>query len=149
MKSNFYKSISTCFGLGYISPLPGTLTSFLTVIIIWTIQTYLSLEVTILFILFVILIGYISVEKNPDNKNDPKEIVIDEFIGQSLVLVLLPLTYQNYILGFVFFRFFDIYKPIPIKYFEKKYQNTFGVIFDDIIAAGYALLAIYIINIII
>ncbi len=149
MKSNFYKSISTCFGLGYISPLPGTLTSFLTVIIIWTIQTYLSLEVTILFILFVILIGYISVEKNPDNKNDPKEIVIDEFIGQSLVLVLLPLTYQNYILGFVFFRFFDIYKPIPIKYFEKKYQNAFGVIFDDIIAAGYALLAIYIINIII
>jgi len=149
VKSNFYKSISTCFGLGYISPLPGTLTSFLTVIIIWTIQTYLSLEVTILFILFVILIGYISVEKNPDNKNDPKEIVIDEFIGQSLVLVLLPLTYQNYILGFVFFRFFDIYKPIPIKYFEKKYQNAFGVIFDDIIAAGYALLAIYIINIII
>jgi len=149
VKSNFYKSISTCFGLGYISPLPGTLTSFLTVIIIWTIQTYLSLEVTILFILFVILIGYISVEKNPDNKNDPKEIVIDEFIGQSLVLVLLPLTYQNYILGFAFFRFFDIYKPIPIKYFEKKYQNAFGVIFDDIIAAGYALLAIYIINIII
>ena len=149
MKFNFYKSISTCFGLGYISPLPGTLTSFLTVIIIWTIQTHLSLEVTMLFILFVTLIGYISVEKNTDNKSDPKEIVIDEFIGQSLVLVLLPLTYQNYILGFVFFRFFDIYKPIPIKYFEKKYQNAFGVIFDDIIAAGYALLSIYIINIII
>ncbi len=149
MKFNFYKSISTCFGLGYISPLPGTLTSFLTVIIIWTIQTYLSLEVTMLFILFVTLIGYISVEKNTDNKNDPKEIVIDEFIGQSLVLVLLPLTYQNYILGFIFFRFFDIYKPMPINYFEEKYQNAFGVIFDDIIAAGYALLAIYIINIII
>ena len=149
MKFNLYKSISTCFGLGYISPLPGTLTSFLTVIIIWTIQTYLSLEVTMLFILFVTLIGYISVEKNTDNKNDPQEIVIDEFIGQSLVLVLLPLTYQNYILGFIFFRFFDIYKPMPINYFEEKYQNAFGVIFDDIIAAGYALLAIYIINIII
>ena len=149
MKFNFYKSISTCFGLGYISPLPGTLTSFLTVIIIWTIQTYLGLEVTMLFILFVTLIGYISVEKNTDNKKDPKEIVIDEFIGQSLVLVLLPLTYQNYILGFVFFRFFDIYKPMPINYFEKKYQNAFGVIFDDVIAAGYALLAIYVINIII
>ena len=149
MKFNFYKSISTCFGLGYISPLPGTLTSFLTVIIIWTIQTHFSFEVTILFILFATIIGYISVEKNTDNKNDPKEIVIDEFIGQSLVLIFLPLTYQNYILGFVFFRFFDIYKPIPIKYFEKKYQNAFGVIFDDVIAAGYALLAIYIINIII
>ena len=134
--------------MGYISPLPGTLTSFLTVIIIWTIQTHLSLEVTMLFILFATLIGYISVEKNPDKESDPKEIVIDEFIGQSLVLVFLPLTYQNYILGFIFFRFFDIYKPFPINYIEKKYQNAFGVIFDDIIAAGYALFAIYIINII-
>ena len=64
MKLNFYKSISTCFGLGYISPLPGTLTSFLTVIIIWTIQTHLSLEVTMLFILVATIIGYISVEKS-------------------------------------------------------------------------------------
>ena len=134
--------------MGYISPLPGTLTSFLTVIIIWTIQTHFSFEVTTLFILFATLIGYISVEKNPDKVSDPKEIVIDEFIGQSLVLVFLPLTYQNYILGFIFFRFFDIYKPFPINYIEKKYQNAFGVIFDDIIAAVYALLSIYIIMII-
>ena len=149
MKFNFYKSISTCFGLGYISPLPGTLTSFLTVIIIWTIQTHFSFEVTTLFILFASLIGYISVEKNPDKVSDPREIVIDEFIGQSIVLIFLPLTLQNYILGFIFFRIFDIYKPMPINYFEKKYPNAFGIIFDDIIAAGYALLAIYIINIII
>ena len=148
MKFNFYKSISTCFGLGYISPFPGTLTSFLTVIIIWTIQTHFSLEVTMLFILFATLIGYISVEKNPDKVSDPKEIVIDEFIGQSLVLVFLPLLWQIYILGFVLFRFFDIYKPFPINFIEKKYQNAFGVIFDDIIAAFYSLISIYLISII-
>ena len=148
MKFNFYKSISTCFGLGFVSPLPGTLTSFLTLVIIWTIQTYFGIKITILFILFITLIGYISVKKNPDNKSDPKEIVIDEFIGQSLVLVFLPLTYQNYILAFIFFRFFDIYKPMPINYFEKKYQNAFGVIFDDIIAAFYSLISIYLISII-
>ena len=149
MKSNFYKSISTCFGLGYISPFPGTLTSFLTVVIIWLIQKYFGFQITLTCIFFITLLGYIVIEKDANKKSDPKEIVIDEFIGQSLVLVLLPLTYQNYILGFVFFRFFDIYKPVPIKYFEKKYQNAFGVIFDDVIAAGYALLVIYIINIII
>ena len=148
MKFNFYKSISTCFGLGFVSPLPGTLTSFLTLVIIWTIQTYFGIKITILFILFITLIGYISVKKNPDNRSDPKEIVIDEFIGQSLVLVFLPLTYQNYILAFIFFRFFDIYKPMPINYFEKKYQNAFGVIFDDIIAAFYSLISIYLISII-
>ena len=148
MKFNFYKSISTCFGLGFVSPLPGTLTSFLTLVIIWTIQTYFGIKITILFILFITLIGYISVKKNPNNKSDPKEIVIDEFIGQSLILVFLPLTYQNYILAFIFFRFFDIYKPMPINYFEKKYQNAFGVIFDDIIAAFYSLISIYLISII-
>ena len=148
MKFNFYKSISTFFGLGFVSPLPGTLTSFLTLVIIWTIQTYFGIKITILFILFITLIGYISVKKNPNNKSDPKEIVIDEFIGQSLILVFLPLTYQNYILAFIFFRFFDIYKPMPINYFEKKYQNAFGVIFDDIIAAFYSLISIYLISII-
>ena len=146
MKSNFYKSISTCFGLGFISPLPGTLTSFLTLVIIWTIQTYFGIKITILFIIFITLIGYISVQKNPDKKSDPKEIVIDEFIGQSFVLVFLQLTYQNYILGFIFFRFFDIYKPVPINYIEKKYQNAFGIIFDDVIAAFYSLILIYLIN---
>ena len=146
MKFNLYKLIYTCFGLGHISPYPGTVASFFTIIIIWIIQTHFTLQITMLFILFVTLIGYISVEKNPDNKSDPKEIVVDEFIGQSLVLVFLPLTYQDYILGFILFRFFDIFKPMPINYFEKKYPNAFGVIFDDIIAAVYALLAIYIIN---
>ena len=149
MKINFHKSISTFFGLGYISPLPGTLVSFLTVIIIWFIQQFFGSQITLLCVLLIIIIGYISIDKNKDKKKDPKEIVIDEFIGQSLVLIFLPLTYQNYILGFIFFRLFDIYKPIPINFFEKKYQNAFGIIFDDIIAAGYALLAIYIINIII
>ena len=90
-----------------------------------------------------------SIENDANKKSDPKDIVIDEFKGQSIVLIFLPLTLQNYIMGFIFFRFFDIYKPMPINYFEKKYPNAFGIIFDDIIAAGYALLAIYIINIII
>ena len=149
MKEKLYKLISTFFGLGYISPFPGTLTSFLTVVIIWLTQEYFGFQISLVCIIFVTLIAYISIENDVNKKSDPKEIVIDEFIGQSIVLIFLPLTLQNYILGFVFFRIFDIYKPMPINYFEKKYQNAFGIIFDDIIAAGYALMAIYIINIII
>ena len=77
MKFNLYKLIYTCFGLGHISPYPGTVASFFTIIIIWIIQTHFTLQITMLFILFVTLIGYISVERNPDNKSDPKEIVVD------------------------------------------------------------------------
>ncbi len=149
MKEKLYKSVTTFFGLGYISPFPGTLTSFLTVVIIWLTQKHFGFQITLSCIIFVSLIAYISIENDVNKKSDPKEIVIDEFIGQSIVLIFLPLTLQNYILGFVFFRIFDIYKPMPINYFEKKYPNAIGIILDDIIAAGYALLAIYIINIII
>ncbi len=149
MKEKLYKLISTFFGLGYISPFPGTLTSFLTVVIIWLTQEYFGFQISLVCIIFVTLIAYISIENDVNKKSDPKEIVIDEFIGQSIVLIFLPLTFKYYILGFIFFRIFDIYKPMPINYFEKKYQNAFGIIFDDIIAAGYALMAIYIINIII
>jgi len=145
MKSNFYKSISTCFGLGYISPFPGTLTSFLTVVIIWLIQKYFGFQITLTCIFFITLLGYIVIEKDANKKSDPKEIVIDEFIGQSLVLVFLPLLWQIYILGFVLFRFFDIYKPFPINFIEKKFQNAFGIIFDDVIAAIYALLIYFVI----
>ena len=95
------------------------------------------------------MLGYIAIENDTNKKSDPKEIVIDEFIGQSLVLVFLPLIFKNYVLGFILFRFFDIYKPYPIKIIEKKFQNGFGIIFDDIIAAGYALIVINLINIII
>ena len=149
MKKNFYKSISTFFGLGYISPFPGTLTSFVTVVIIWLIQKHFNFETTLIFILLTTLLGYIAIENDTNKKSDPKEIVIDEFIGQSLVLVFLPLIFKNYILGFILFRFFDIYKPYPIMIIEKKFQNGFGIIFDDIIAAGYALIVINLINIII
>ena len=149
MKEKIYKSITTFFGLGYISPFPGTLASFLTIVIIWIIQKYFGFQVTLICVFFITVLGYIAIEKNINKKSDPKEIVIDEFIGQSLVLVFLPLTWQMYILGFVLFRFFDIYKPAPINFFENKYQNAFGVIFDDVIAACYALVVIYIINIII
>ena len=148
MKLNFYKSISTFFGLGYISPFPGTLTSFLTVVIIWLIQKYFGFQITLTCVFIITLLGYIAIERDANKKSDPKEIVIDEFIGQAVVLIFLPLTLKNYLLGFIFFRFFDIYKPIPINYLENKYKNAFGIIIDDIVAAFYALLVINTINII-
>ena len=143
----------TLFGIGKLKKIPGSYASLVTTIFLFILFHVFNFSpnIVLIFIILIFLISLYAINifiKNFDNK-DPKEIVIDEFIGQSIVLIFLPLTLQNYILGFVFFRIFDIYKPMPINYFEKKYPNAFGVIFDDIIAAGYALLAIYIINIII
>ena len=89
------------------------------------------------------------------NKNkDPKEVVIDEFIGQSIPIYLYEISHSSeknsqeiilfYLYIFILFRFFDIKKPFPINIFDKKFKNSFGVIFDDVIAGFYVVLTLII-----
>ena len=81
-----------------------------------------------------------------DNK-DPKEVVIDEFIGQSIPVCLYELAHnipeepdqvlKFYFIMFILFRIFDIAKPFPVSYYEKNFKNSFGVIMDDVCAGLY------------
>ena len=90
-----------------------------------------------------------------DNK-DPRQIVIDEVLGQAMPLILLVyLSSKNlinipieiyYLLSFILFRFFDIVKPFPVSYFDKQHKNFFGIIMDDIMAGLYTMLIIYLIS---
>ena len=87
---------------------------------------------------------------------DPKEIVIDEVLGQAIPLIFIVYLNQNnkilldlevyYFLSFIFFRFFDILKPFPVSYFDRKYKNFFGIIMDDLIAGLYSVIIIYLIS---
>ena len=87
-----------------------------------------------------------SFVKNSDNK-DPKEIVIDEFIGQSIPICLYELAHQEnsnkieivtfYFIMFILFRIFDITKPYPASYYDKNIKNGLGVIMDDVVAGLY------------
>jgi len=74
---------------------------------------------------------------------DPKEIVIDEFLGQSIPLLLCGKEIFLILLSFLIFRAFDILKPWPCNYFDQKHKNAFGVILDDVIAGFYTFLIIY------
>ena len=95
--------------------------------------------------------------KNNDNK-DPKEVVIDEVIGQAIPIYLYEIshganknleeTFLYYIYIFVLFRFFDIKKPFPINILDKRFKNSFGVIFDDVLAGIYVVLTLVIFMII-
>ena len=71
------------------------------------------------------------------NKKDPRTIVIDEALGQLLVLFRLNPTWFPLLIGFGLFRFFDIIKPFPIKKAEK-FPKGWGIMIDDILAAIYA-----------
>ena len=86
-------------------------------------------------------------------KHDPSLIVIDEVAGQSLSFVLLAdklvgnmQAWLVYLVGFAFFRLFDIWKPQPVRWADRKILNAWGVMLDDIFAGVYAAVCLYLIN---
>ena len=114
----------------------------------------LAVIVTILF--FIILFySYFAIASSLKNfkDSDPQEIVIDEFVGQSIPIILFEIFHgdtnysayealQIYFWFFLLFRVFDGLKPFPIDYVDKKFKNTFGILFDDILAGFYVVLCL-------
>ena len=148
----------TMFGLGKIPKIPGTLGSLATIIILYFFFHILNISSNIILVGLIIIFIYsfsavAAYIRNNDNK-DPKEIIIDEFIGQSIPIYLYEISHGTvknlqeavlfYLYIFILFRFFDIKKPFPINFFDKKFKNSFGVIMDDIVAGLYVVLALII-----
>ena len=148
----------TCFGIGSIRFAPGTITSFITTVFLYSLFHIVNLSNnTILMILFIVFIySFYAVSeyiKYNENK-DPKEVVIDEFIGQSIPIYLYEIAHGSskgsheavlfYLYIFILFRYFDIKKPFPVNFFDKKFKNSFGVIIDDVVAGLYVVLTLII-----
>mgnify|MGYP000031157609 CR=1 FL=1 len=149
----------TLFGIGKIGKIPGSLASLATTIFLFFLFHILNISPNIILI-SVIVIFFISLYavnifiKDLDNK-DPKEIVIDEFIGQSIPICLYEIAHESvketnqiltfYFIMFILFRVFDIAKPYPVSYYDKNFKNSFGVIMDDVAAGLYvvAILVLY------
>ena len=152
----------TCFGIGSLRYAPGTITSLVTTIFLFSLFHILNLSSNIiLFILFLIFIySFYAISKYiKDNENkDPKEVVVDEFIGQSIPIYLFEISHGTikdtqeavlfYLYIFILFRFFDIKKPFPVNFFDKKFKNSFGVVLDDVFAGLYVVLTLIIFMII-
>ena len=154
--------IVTCFGIGSIRFAPGTITSLITTVFLYSLFHIINLSNnTILIILLTIFIySFYAVSeyiKSNENK-DPKEVVIDEFIGQSIPIYLYEISHGTeknsqeavlfYLCIFALFRYFDIKKPFPVNFFDKKFKNSFGVIIDDVVAGLYVVLILIIFMII-
>jgi len=73
---------------------------------------------------------------------DHGAIVWDEIIAFAMVLAVTPVSVLWYGIAFAAFRFFDILKPWPIRQFDARLKNGFGVMFDDALAAFYAVVVI-------
>ena len=156
MIKNFNSLFVTMFGIGKIKFAPGTFGSLATAIILF--YLFHSLNISSHIILFGVIIIFIYSfyaismhTKNSENK-DPGEIVIDEFLGQSIPIYLYEISHGTtkesddaiiyYLLFFFLFRYFDIAKPFPVNFFDKNFKNSFGVIMDDICAGLYVVLTV-------
>ena len=152
----------TFFGIGTFRFAPGTISSLVTTIFLFSFFNIINFSYyTILtFLMFIFIYSFYAVAdyiKNNDNK-DPKEVVIDEVIGQAIPIYLYEIshganknleeTFLYYIYIFILFRFFDIKKPFPINILDKRFKNSFGVIFDDVLAGIYVVLTLVIFMII-
>ena len=156
-KINFY--FVTLFGIGKLKKIPGSYASLATTVFLFILFHILNFSPNIVLIgvIIVFLISLYAVNifiKDMDNK-DPKEVVIDEFIGQSIPICLYEIAHEGtketsevltfYFIMFILFRIFDIAKPYPVSYYDKNFNNSFGVIMDDVVAGLYvvAVLVLY------
>ena len=156
MIKTFDSLFVTMFGLGKIKLIPGTFGSLATVIILYFLFHILNISSSIILIGIIIIFIYsFPAIKNhtKDSKNkDPREIIIDEFIGQSIPIYLYEISHGTekspdeaiifYGICFILFRFFDIMKPFPVNFFDKNFKNSFGVIMDDVFAGLYVVLSL-------
>ena len=134
------------FGLGTgLSPkAPGTVGTLLGFPLYFLLAAALPWPAVLLALLLAFVVGVklCDMAGKAVGVADHGGIVWDEIVAMALVLCFTPSGLGWWIGGFVAFRFFDILKPWPIRYFDRHWKNGFGVMFDDLLAAGYAILAI-------
>lgn len=141
--------IALGFGSGLIKPAPGTwgtLMGLAVAIFLWQLTACQTLFIVLT------LVGFISgcyiCQKTSDDLgvHDDGRIVWDEMVAIFMIFAILPeYSWLYYLLTFVVFRFFDILKPYPIRFFDQKLTSGLGIMFDDILAALYSILTLYLI----
>ena len=139
-------------GLGNSKYAPGTVASFITCLIY---ILFFNLQINITFLILgtsiILIYSVYSIDeyKNSFSETDAKEIVIDEFIGQSIPVLTIYSFFEDDNVGififytfisFVLFRLFDVWKPYPINKIDKNIKNGFGVILDDLVAGIYSII---------
>ena len=154
MIKTFNSLFVTMFGLGKIKFMPGTIGSLATTIILYYLFHTLNISSNIILIglIIIFIYSFYAVSNHIENNEnkDPGEIIIDEFLGQSIPIYLYEISHGTtknageaivyYALFFILFRYFDIMKPFPVSFFDKNFKNSFGVIMDDMCAGLYVVL---------
>ncbi len=133
-------------GLGFLPGAPGTYAS-VACVIVWYVIPAPTIKEMLLSLVLLAILGVASADRAvmETGESDPSCVVIDEWVGQGLALIAVPHTILGGFLALVFFRFFDILKPPPIRWLEKSHGGV-GVMLDDVgagVMAGVLLHVVY------
>tara|TARA_B100000945_G_scaffold88127_1_gene68580 strand:+ start:409 stop:876 length:468 start_codon:yes stop_codon:yes gene_type:complete len=127
---------------------PATFASFISAIIFFFLSNTLLNELYFLLIIIVfIIVGIWSSDFTAtDNDKDPSKVVIDEWVGMWITLLFLPNSFAWFLVGFLVFRYLDIFKPFGIKKIER-IPGGLGIMMDDIVAGIFGCIILNLINV--
>ena len=132
-------------GVGFVGFAPGTFGSLEGILLVWLLGPSLNwppMLLGVVGVLFVIGVWVCSRYERMTEGHDPSEVVIDEIAAVPLAFLFVPFSPKTAILGFAFFRIFDILKPWPIKVLDR-IQGGLGVMLDDLLAGFFAAVAVW------
>ncbi len=131
--------LSSGFGIGFTPRAPGTFASLCALLIWYFVFADMSLHVRISIVVGTACVAWFAVKKVTDRfgYEDSSAIVADEIVGMWIALLFLPYAIIPYLIGFAAFRFLDISKPPPIDWVERRFENAFGILADDILAGAF------------
>lgn len=151
---NIATLIGTVGGVGYLRPAPGTWGSFAALPLVWILHTLGGFPLLLIATVVVIAAGIwaTGVMTAGKDDHDPSEIVIDEVAGQFIALmaisypawahdISITALWPGWVAGFVLFRLFDITKPGPIGWADRR-GDALGVMLDDLIAGVFAAIGV-------
>jgi phosphatidylglycerophosphatase A len=141
LANKFLLFIVTCGFIGYLPGAPGTYASILGCFIVYFIA-FSSVFGNMVFVCCLTVCSVISINLLKYDGEDPSYIVLDELVGMFVTMAGHKMNLLNIITGFIFFRFFDIIKPFPIRHVERL-KGGYGVVADDVLAGIFANLLMY------
>ena len=137
------------FGAGYSPKAPGTVGSAASLPFAWVIAMAWGSSGLLIAVVIVFLIGWLAARATVEAHKDPGWVVVDEVAGQWLTLAFIPPDLFLYSIGFILFRLFDIFKPWPIRFLEQNIPGALAIMIDDIGAAAYAGITLYLVFLIV
>ena len=144
LKKRTHLILATWFGVGFSPWAPGTFGSLASLPFAFLLMETSGLLGIAVAAAVIFVIGAYAVDNYilQTGKKDPSEAVVDEVAGQFLPLLVAPYSIEGWIIAFILFRVFDIWKPWPCNWIDQKLSGGLGVMLDDVAAGTYAGLVI-------